>query len=56
MLCYIIYVSLQNFELLGGSAGLLRPFIWSRVSDLMRIRDGSNSERSSNFAQISEKV
>jgi hypothetical protein len=38
-----------------GCAGFLRPFIWSRVSGLMRFRDGSNSECASNFVQISVK-
>jgi hypothetical protein len=29
---------------LGGGADFLRPFIWSRVTGLMRIRDGCDSE------------
>jgi hypothetical protein len=29
--------------------------IWSRVSDLIRFRDGSDSECASNFVQISKK-
>jgi hypothetical protein len=32
-------ISVQNFTQLGGGADL-GTFIWSRVSDLMRFRDG----------------
>jgi hypothetical protein len=51
----VLGVSVQTFALLGGYADLLRPFIWSRVSGLMRFRDGSDSECASRFVQVSEQ-
>jgi hypothetical protein len=33
----------------------LRPFIWSRVSGLMRFRDGSDKGTASHFVQMSGK-
>jgi hypothetical protein len=55
VLAYILEVSVQNFTQLGGSADFLRPFIWSRISGLMRFRDGSGKGRASDFVQISLK-
>jgi hypothetical protein len=40
----------------GGRTDFLRPFIWSRVTGLMRFRDGSNKETASNFVQSSENL
>jgi hypothetical protein len=34
----------------------LRPFIWSRVSGLMRFRYGSDKGTALNFVEIKEKV
>jgi hypothetical protein len=39
----------------GWTCWLLRPFLWSRASGLMRLRNGSDKGRTSNFVQISEK-
>jgi hypothetical protein len=41
---------------LDGCADFPRSFIWSRVSGLMRFRDGSHKRTASNFVQIPEKV
>jgi hypothetical protein len=49
-------VSVQNFMQLGGHADFIPPFIWSRVSCLMRFPDGSNKGTASNFMQISKQV
>jgi hypothetical protein len=43
-----------KFHAAGWTCGLLRPFIWSRVSGLMRLRDGSDKGTASNFVKISE--
>jgi hypothetical protein len=40
----------------GWTCRFLSRFVWSRLSDLMRLSDGANSECASNFVQISEKV
>jgi hypothetical protein len=42
-------VSVQNFKHLGGDADILRPFIWSRVSGLMQLDDGSDKGTASHF-------
>jgi hypothetical protein len=36
-------VSVQNLTKLVGHADFVRPFIWSRVSGVMRFRDGSDT-------------
>jgi hypothetical protein len=41
---------------LRGLADLFRPFIWSCVSGLMRLRGGSDKGTESNFVKVSEKV
>jgi hypothetical protein len=41
---------------LGGRADFLHNFIWSCVSDLMRLRGGSDKGTASNVVQISENV
>jgi hypothetical protein len=45
----ILGASGQNFRNLGGRADFLRLFIWSRVSLLMRFRDGSDKGTTSHF-------
>jgi hypothetical protein len=56
----IVHAYLQRkcsqFHQLGGCADVLRPLIWSRVSGLMRFREGPNKGTASDFVQISEKV
>jgi hypothetical protein len=54
--CHILGVGVQTLAQLGGHADILRPFIWSRVSGLMRFHDGFDIGTASNFVQISEKV
>jgi hypothetical protein len=49
-------VSAQNFTQLSGGADFLHPFIWSRVSGLMRFRHGSDKWTASNFVRISGKM
>jgi hypothetical protein len=46
---HILRVSAQNFTHLSGCADFSRPFIWSRVSGLMRFHDGSDKGTTSNF-------
>jgi hypothetical protein len=49
-------VSVRNFTQLRGSANSLRPFIWSRVSGLMRFLDGYNKGTASHCVQISTET
>jgi hypothetical protein len=49
-------VSVQSFMQLGGCVDILHPFIWSSVSGLIRFRDESHKETSSNFVQVLKKV
>jgi hypothetical protein len=49
-------IRVQNFTQLGDVLICLQPFIWSRVSGLMRFRDRSDKGTASNFVSISEKV
>jgi hypothetical protein len=44
-----------KFMQLDGHADFIRPFIWSYVSGLTRLRGGSDKGTASNFMQISEK-
>jgi hypothetical protein len=46
----------QYFTQLSGLADFLCPFIWSRVSGLLRFCNGLNKETALNFVQISGKV
>jgi hypothetical protein len=41
---------------LSGRADILRPFIWSRVSDLMRFRDEYDKGTALSSVQISVKA
>jgi hypothetical protein len=45
-----------KFHVAGGHVDFLHSFIWSRVSGLMRFRNGSDSKCAYNFVQISERV
>jgi hypothetical protein len=45
-----------KFHAVGWTCWFLRPFISSRLTGLMRFRDGYNKGTASNFVQISEKV
>jgi hypothetical protein len=47
----ILGASVQNFRQMGGSINVLRPFILSSVSGLMRFRDGCDKERASNLGK-----
>jgi hypothetical protein len=41
---------------LGGLADFLHLFIWSHVSGLVRLHNGSDKGTASNFVQMSGKV
>jgi hypothetical protein len=49
-------MGVQHFKQLGGRADLLRPFIWSRVSDLMRFREGSDKGTATDFVHVWENM
>jgi hypothetical protein len=44
-----------KFHIVGWKQSFLRPFIWSRVSGLMRFRIGSDKGTASNFVHITGK-
>jgi hypothetical protein len=56
MQCNVMIEEDYNFTQLGGHADFLRPFIWSRLSGLLRFHDVSDNGYALNVVQISEKL
>jgi hypothetical protein len=56
LVCVCACVRSDNISRVWWTCDCLRPFIWRRVSGLMRLRDGPDKGTSTNFVQISQKV